>query len=141
MTHIRCPHCGHETAQIIYGFPVMDDKLQKDIDEQRVYLAGCEKMISPASRHCFYCNQDVYYSFLPVDEAETTCVEFKIGEFHQGYQKIIVEKKENRFITTYIDSLTNLECETNIDLTEKEYKKFIHNIYSTLKNGMKTMMI
>lgn len=95
MTHIRYPHCGHETAQIIYGFPVMDDKLQKDIDEQRVYLAGCEKMIPPASRHCFCCNQDVYYSFLPVDEAETTCVEFKIGEFHQGYQKIIVEKKEN----------------------------------------------
>jgi len=119
----------------------MDDKLQKDIDEQRVYLAGCEKMIPPASRHCFYCNQDVYNSFLPVDEAETTCVEFKIGEFHQGYQKIIVEKKENRFIATYIDSLTNLECETNIDLTEKEYKKVIHNIYPTLKNEMKTMMI
>ena len=58
-------------------------------------------------------------------EAETTCVEFKIGEFHQGYQKIIVEKKENRFIATYIDSLTNLEGETNIDLTEKEYKKFV----------------
>ena len=57
----------------------MDNKLQKDIDEQRVYLVGCEKMIPPASRHCFYCNQDVYYSFLPVDEAETTCVEFKIS--------------------------------------------------------------
>ena len=64
-----------------------------------------------------------------------------MGGFYQGYQKIIVEKKENRFIATYIDSLTNLECETSIDLTEKEYKKFIHNIYSTLKNGMKTMMI
>ena len=32
-----------------------------------------------------------------------------------------------------------LEFKTSIDLTEKEYKKFIHNIYPTLKN--ETMMI
>lgn len=60
MTRIHCPHCGHETARIIYGFPVMDDKLQKDIDKQRVYLAGCAKRIPPATRHCFHCDQDRY---------------------------------------------------------------------------------
>lgn len=92
MTRIHCPHCGHETARIIYGFPVMDDKLQKDIDKQRVYLAGCAKMIPPATRHCFHCDQDVCYTFLPVDEAETTCVEFKICGFHKGYQKIAVKR-------------------------------------------------
>ena len=38
--------------------------------------------------------------------------------------------------------LTNDELKNeSIDLTEKEFKKFIHNIYPTLKNGMKTMMI
>ncbi len=70
----------------------MDDKLQKDIDKQRVYLAGCAKMIPPATRHCFHCDQDVCYTFLPVDEAETTCVEFKICGFHKGYQKIAVKR-------------------------------------------------
>lgn len=129
MTRIRCPHCGHETARIIYGFPIMDDKLQKDIDKQRVYLAGCAKMIPPATRHCFHCDQDVCYTFLPVDEAETTCVEFKICDFHKGYQKIVVKKIRGRFIASYSNLIGSLECETSIDLTEKEYKKFIHNVY------------
>ena len=61
----------------------MDDKLQKDIDEQRVYLAGCEKMIPPASRHCFYCNQDVYHSFLPdCDRAEPGYTACKSSSVH-----------------------------------------------------------
>ena len=129
MTRIHCPHCGYETVRIIYGYPVMDDKLQKDVNEQRVYLAGCEKMIPPASRHCFYCDKDVCYSFLPVDEANTTSVEFEIGGFHEGYQKIVVKKTRGRFIASYSDSIGSLEYETSIDLTEKEYKKFIHNVF------------
>ena len=69
-------------------------------------------------------------------------VESEVGGFYEGYQKIVVKKIKDRFVATlYSDSIGNLECETNIDLTEKEYKKFIHNIYPTLKNGMKTMMI
>ena len=42
--------------------------------------------------HCPHCDQDVCYAFLPVDEAETTCVEFKICGLHKGYQKIAVKK-------------------------------------------------
>ena len=97
----------------------MDDKLQKDIDKQRVYLAGCAKMIPPATRHCFHCDQDVCYTFLPVDKAETTCVEFKICGLHKGYQKIAVKKNKNRFIASYSDSIGSLECETSIDLQKK----------------------
>lgn len=74
----------------------MDDKLQKDIDKQRVYLAGCAKMIPPATRHCFHCDQDVCYTFLPVDEAETTCVEFKIGGFYEGYHEYVANVLKQR---------------------------------------------
>lgn len=65
----------------------------------------------------------------------------KWGGFYEGYQKIVVKKIKDRFVDSYSDSIGTLECETSIDLTEKEFKKFIHNIYPTLKNGMKTMMI
>ena len=66
---------------------------------------------------------------MPIDEANTTCVEFNIGGFHEGYQKIVVKKKNKRYIASYSDSIGSLECETSIDLTEKVYKKFIHNMY------------
>ena len=64
-----------------------------------------------------------------------------MGGFHEENQKIVVEKIKDRFVDSYSDSIGTLECETSIDLTEKEYEKFIHNIYPALKNGMKTMMI
>ena len=65
----------------------------------------------------------------------------KWGVFYKGYQKIVVKKIKDRFVDSYSDAIGTLECETSIDLTEKEFKKFIYNIYPTLKNGMKTMMI
>ena len=93
----------------------------------------------PSSRYCFHCHKDVYYSFLPIDETSTTSVESEVGGFYEGYQKIVVKKIKDWFIASYSDSIGTLEFKTSIDLTEKEYKKFIHNIYPTLKN--ETMMI
>lgn len=88
----------------------------------------------PSSRYCFHCHKDARYSFLPIDETSTTSVESEMGGFYEGYQKIVVKKIKDRFVDSYSDSIGTLECETSIDLTEKEFKKFIHNIYPTLKN-------
>ena len=52
-----------------------------------------------------------------------------MGGFYEGYQKIVVKKIKDWFVDSYSDSIGTLECETSIDLTEKEYKKVIHNIY------------
>lgn len=99
------------------------------------------KTMLPSSRYCFHCHKDARYSFLPIDEASTTSVESEMGGFYEVYQKIVVKKIKDRFVDSYSDAIGTLECETSIDLTEKEFKKFIYNIYPTLKNGMKTMMI
>lgn len=126
--------------KIVYGIPKMTTQLQKDIDNHKIYLVRGKKM-PPPIQYCFHCDKDVCYPFLPIDETSTTSVEFEMGGFYEEYQKIVVKKIKDRFVDSYSDSIGTLECETSIDLTEKEYKKFIHNIYPTLKNGMKTMMI
>lgn len=118
----------------------MTTQLQKDIDNHKIYLVRGKKM-PPPRRYCFHCHKDVCYSFLPIDETSIASVESEMGGFYEGYQKIVVKKIKDWFVDSYSDSIGTLECETSIDLTEKEYKKFIHNIYPTLKNGMKTMMI
>lgn len=126
--------------KIVYGIPKMTTQLQKDIDNHKIYLVRGKKM-PPPRRYCFHCHKDVCYSFLPIDETSTTSVESEVGGFYEGYQKIVVKKIKDRFVDSYSDSIGTLECETSIDLTEKEYKKVIHNIYPTLKNEMKIMMI
>ena len=126
--------------KIVYGIPKMTTQLQKDIDNHKIYLVRGKKL-PPPSRYRFHCHKDVCYSFLPIDETSTTSVESEMGGFYEGYQKIVVKKIKDWFVDSYSDSIGTLECETSIDLTEKEYKKVIHNIYPTLKNEMKTMMI
>ncbi|WP_456073657.1 hypothetical protein [Holdemanella biformis] len=129
MTRIRCPHCGHETAKIIYGIPQMTDQLQKDIDDHKVYLAGCERMIPPPSRYCFHCKQGVCYTFFPVEEMETTKVEFEIGGYFQGYKRLVVEGKDNSYFATYYPSHCEDILEKRITLTSDQYKKFVHKVY------------
>jgi len=63
-----------------------------------------------------------------------------IGKTHK-FENLLNLMTLDWFVDSYSDSIGILECKTSIDLTEKAYKKFIHNIYPTLKNGMKTMMI
>ena len=132
MTRIRCPHCGHETAKIIYGMPQMTDQLQKDIDEHKVYLAGCERMIPPPSRYCFHCKQGVCYTFFPVEEKETMKIEFEIGGFHQGYKKLVVENNGNSYDAKYYAPFLSTDYPSKtISLTSDQYKKFVHRIYMT----------
>lgn len=131
MTRIKCPHCGHETAKIIYGMPEMTDQLQKDIDEHKVYLAGCEMMVPPPSRYCFHCKKGVCYTFFSVEEMETTKIEFEIGGFFQGHKSIVVEKEINSYSATYYPSQFEDVLEKRISLTSDQYKKFVHKIYMT----------
>ena len=37
-----CPKCGKSKVSIIlYGLPAYSEEMQKDIDEGRIFLAGC----------------------------------------------------------------------------------------------------
>lgn len=128
MTRIRCPHCGNETAKIIYGIPKMTDKLQNDIDNHKVFLVEYG-MTPPPSRYCFHCEEGVCYTFFPVEEMETTKVEFEIGGFFQGYKRLVVEKKNNSYSATYYPSHCEDMLEKRITLTSDQYKKFVHKIY------------
>lgn len=129
LARIKCPHCGHETAKIIYGMPEMTEQLQKDIDDHKIYLVGCEKMIPPPSRYCFHCKQGVCYRFYPVEERETTKIEFEIGGFFQGFKKLVVENDGNSYNAKYYALFPSDEPSITICLSSGQYKKFVHRIY------------
>ena len=69
----------------------MTTKIKKNIDDHKIYFIR-GKTMPPSSRYCFHCHKDVCYPFLPIDETSTTSVEFEIGGFHEGYQKIVVKR-------------------------------------------------
>lgn len=45
------------------------------------------------------------------------------------HKQLLLKRKTIIIVAAYFDSIESLECETSIALTEKEYKKSIHNVY------------
>ncbi|MGL5950955.1 MAG: hypothetical protein ACRCZH_06010 [Cetobacterium sp.] len=42
MPRIKCPACGsRNTARIQYGMPMLDEELQRKLDNKTVMLGGC----------------------------------------------------------------------------------------------------
>ncbi len=55
----KCPKCGStDTARILYGLPVMDEKMKRDIAEHRICLGGCCIGDNDPKYHCFKCEAD-----------------------------------------------------------------------------------
>ena len=53
---MRCPKCGNgKLARILYGLPVFDDKLEKDLADGKVVLGGCGE-----EEKCWHCNSCKY---------------------------------------------------------------------------------
>lgn len=125
LTRIRCPHCGHETTKIIYGISQMTDQLQRDIDDHKVYLAGCERMIPPP-------NKVFVIHFSLSKRWKLRKLKFEIGGFHQGYKKLRVENNGNSCDAKYYAPfLSTDEPSKTISLTSDQYKKLVHRIYMT----------
>lgn len=132
MTKIRCPRCGAETARILWGMPCWSEKLQEEVNEKKVYIGGCDIIESPPSRHCYNCGKDVCYTYFAVDEAETTAIEFEIGDFFGDCKKLVAEREGCEFTGKYYYStFPGDEPDIKIKLTSKEYKDYVHGIYMT----------
>ena len=57
----KCPYCGStNTSEYVYGLPVLDDEMKKQIDSGEIILGGCE--IDPSGsmpeRKCIACGKD-----------------------------------------------------------------------------------
>ncbi len=59
MIRVKCPEC-HSTdiAKILYGMPVMNEKMQKDISNGKIVLGGCCLDESNPVYHCNKCGHE-----------------------------------------------------------------------------------
>lgn len=54
---MKCPKCGNENiAEILYGLPVFDDKLERDLADGKIVLGGCED--DTKRWHCNNCKTE-----------------------------------------------------------------------------------
>lgn len=54
---MKCPKCKSENlAKILYGLPAFDDKPEKDLEEKKIVLGGCE--VDDKHWHCNNCGTE-----------------------------------------------------------------------------------
>ena len=59
MSTTSCPNCqSQNTCRILYGMPFFDEKLQKELDANKVHLGGCEIAEGNPDRYCNDCGVD-----------------------------------------------------------------------------------
>lgn len=64
---IRCPKCGSQKiAPILYGMPAYDEEMERQLNEQELYLGGCCVSDNDPQFHCFGCGNNFGKPF-PMD--------------------------------------------------------------------------
>jgi len=57
----KCPKCGSsKVARILYGYPIMTEKLECEINEGKYVLGGCMAEMRDPSWQCTECNTDIF---------------------------------------------------------------------------------
>lgn len=125
----KCVKCGsHNTGAYLYGMPMFDETLEKDLAEKKIFLGGCMVTELDPQFHCNECNQDFGYTAKRlynnkfIDYIESTYyLEFGVSYDNYmfvGESKVAFEKKNNKYSVTFFSNKKKFIKE----ITEKEYK-------------------
>ena len=58
----KCPYCGsRHTARIQYGMPLMDEQMQRLLDEKIIVLGGCLMSDRNPDYHCNDCGREFWF--------------------------------------------------------------------------------
>lgn len=115
----KCPRCGSgQTAPILYGMPAFDDEMEARLKAKQLYLGGCCVSGNDPEHHCFGCNLNFYnlpqiaskrYGLENLTEV-VTALEFVIGGYFGGYQKLRIGKFRNHYrVTVFPNSMKDGE--------------------------------
>lgn len=70
---VKCVKCGsNNTAEYLYGLPLMNEELEKDIADGKIKLGGCEVSDFDPKYHCNECDNDFGFSAKRLCDGEFT---------------------------------------------------------------------
>ena len=140
MTMKKCPKCGsREVAPILYGMPAFDEELERQLDNQELYLGGCKVSEVDPQYHCFGCGKDVGTppTLISRRGAEdyreiVTAIRFNDGGYFGGYEEVLIKKTTSGIISDYTPSFQREAMPVRRELTEKEWAKLLDRLFCKL---------
>lgn len=97
---MKCPKCGSErVAPILYGMPALNEEIERDLKEEKLFLGGCCVSINNPEFHCFYCGSNVGVPPILITKRGeenykdvVKSVVFQVGGCHIGYTEVQIRK-------------------------------------------------
>ncbi len=137
---IKCPRCGSiNTARILYGYPLMDEKLKAKIESGKVRLGGCEIWDFNDDRYCNNCKKgfgaEAYiigengYELLRDIVNEVTFSRFCSLNMNKSVE-INIKKSENGADVKV--SKLNLSNDSEYKISAKKWDNFLYVLYHDL---------
>ncbi len=136
----KCPKCGsRRVAPILYGMPVFDDEMQKQLDNEQLYLGGCCVTEHDPQYHCFECGKDVGSppTLLSKRGEEdyrniVASIRFYDGGYFGGYDEVTIKKMASGIIADISPSFQREYVGGQRVLSEEEWNKLLNRLFCKL---------
>lgn len=136
----KCPKCGsRRIAPILYGMPAFSEKMEQQLNEEKLYLGGCCISGIDPTYHCFQCKKDVGAPPILLSKRGeedyrdiVTSVRFSDGGFFGGYPEVLAIKGKDRITLDVRPGFREPEAYLQRLMTEQEWNKLIDRLFSKL---------
>ena len=136
---MKCPKCGSKrVAPILYGMPAYDEELQRQLENEELYLGGCLMSEDAPEYHCFECGKDVASHPVLLNKRTkemedyrdiVTSVRFSDGGFFEGYPEVLIQRKKNRIWVEVRPGHRPPDAQLLREMTETEWKELLDKLY------------
>jgi len=137
----KCPKCGsRKVAPILYGMPVFDEEMERQLNNQELYLGGCCMEETAPEYHCFGCGKNVGSPpiFLSRRGEEdyrevVTAIRFNRIEARGGDDQVYIKRMpDGRILSDYRPAFQKALLPVRRELTEKEWSKLLDRLFCKL---------
>lgn len=147
---IKCPRCGsRNTARYIYGYPLFDEKMQKNLEEGKWELGGCclrrvevnGRMVDMMpSRKCNECGKDFGTPPILITPKKGTAEDYReivtSIEFSEGAYRSILGDKRIKLVKNENGALLHIEKDAlypkfleDKQITQRKWNRILDMLY------------
>jgi len=148
---IKCPYCGSKnTARILYGNPIYDERMQKLEEAGKIVLGGCEISTVPVNgksvrvdpaRQCNDCGKEfgtppllVAKDYMSAEDYRdiVRSIQFSVGGYFGGETEFLIKATEDGAQLTYSPSFFLHTMPKDVTISPRVWNTILNKLYAEI---------
>ncbi len=136
----KCPKCGSKRiAPISYGLPVLNEEMERRLNNEELFLGGCCISDADPKYHCFECGKNVGSPPILMSKRGKedyrkiiTSIRFYDGGYFGGFDEVLIKRTRKGIIVDARPSLQEMKEPRCGMLSEQGWEKLLNRLYCRL---------